>query len=103
MRTNLNTIYHKGRFRCREWAKHLRPYAKRVGNKRFRKNVSALIEDELMEDCISWPKKTNKKSIRVYITTVRNGFKYSSIQKFRSLRDAKNSINRSCVIRYKFL
>ena len=104
MRTNLNTTYHKGRFRCGEWAKHLRPYAKRMGNKRFRKTASSSIEDETIEDGISWPKQRRlKKSVRVYITASNNGFAYSRIQKFSSMRDANNSINRSCVIRYRFL
>ena len=34
-----NKIYHKGPFRSGEYAKHLRPYLKRKGNKRFRKFV----------------------------------------------------------------
>lgn len=36
--SNLNKTYHKGKYRSGEWAKHLRPYLKRVGNKRWRKD-----------------------------------------------------------------
>lgn len=104
MRTNLNTNYHKGRFRCREWAKHLRPFPKRIGNKRFRKSALETIEDELRNEFVIWPKKRGiKKNIKVKITTDSNGNTYSCIEKYGSLRDLKNSINRPCVIRYKIL
>lgn len=33
----MKNIYNKGKNRDEEWAKHLRPILKRVGNKRFRK------------------------------------------------------------------
>ena len=34
---NLNKTYHKGKYRGGEWAKHLRPFLKKLGNKRWRK------------------------------------------------------------------
>jgi len=48
--SNLNKIYHKGKYRSGEWGKHLRPYLKRVGNKRWRKST---LENEIIRN----PKK----------------------------------------------
>lgn len=36
--SNLNKTYHKGKYRGGEWAKHLRPFLKWLGNKRWRKD-----------------------------------------------------------------
>ncbi|MGV6829667.1 MAG: hypothetical protein ACWA45_09760 [Flavobacteriales bacterium] len=39
-----NNTYHKGRFRNNEWAKHLRPFLKKNGNKRWRKTAKHFID-----------------------------------------------------------
>ncbi|NQX92967.1 MAG: hypothetical protein HRT74_12750 [Flavobacteriales bacterium] len=44
--SNNNKIYHKGRFRGGERIKHLRPYLKRLGNKRWRKFQDDIELDE---------------------------------------------------------
>ncbi|WP_298899786.1 hypothetical protein [uncultured Psychroserpens sp.] len=64
---NLNKTYHKGKYRSGEWAKHLRPYLKKVGNKRWRKDGK---EIEISEtDNISQRKTySTKRHIKVRIT-----------------------------------
>jgi len=45
----MKNIYNKGRYRSREWAKHLRPFLKRTGNKKWRKtakNITNVINKE---------------------------------------------------------
>ena len=43
----MRNIYNKGRYRNREWAKHLRPFGKRAGNKKWRKAVKSDIAEQL--------------------------------------------------------
>ena len=93
--TNLNKIYHKGKFRSGEWGKHLSPYLKRVGNKRWRKTgKNNLIEEPI----IIVKRKLIKKAIKVRITCKYYGdHKVTSVSKYRTLQDAKNAINRAHV------
>lgn len=63
---NLNKIYHKGKYRNGEWAKHLRPYLKRVGNKRWRKDGK---EIEIFDNLIQSKKQNRlKRTIKVKFT-----------------------------------
>ncbi len=100
--SNLNKIYHKG-YRNGEWAKHLRPFLKRVGNKKWRKTAKNLSEFE--EEEVRTPKKRRlKKTIKVKITHKSYGeaiFTYT--YKYRTMRDAKNAMNRASVITAKIL
>jgi hypothetical protein len=45
----MKNIYNKGRYRGYEWAKHLRPWGKRDGNKRFRRSANKEIKACLKE------------------------------------------------------
>ena len=40
-----NNIYHKGRYRLGEWAKHLRKWRKKKGNRVFRRTGKNLKDD----------------------------------------------------------
>jgi hypothetical protein len=97
--TNLNKIYHKGRFRSGEWAKHLRPFLKRLGNKKFRKTAVNLEEYDLV--MFRKAKKKLKKRIRVKITISLFGDKkYSYYKNYRTMKDLNNAVKRPNVIRY---
>ena len=107
MANNLGKTYHKGHFRNGEWAKHLRPYGKRQGNKRFRKTGRNILGEEdpfATHSQRNTVKKKKRKRIKVKITYTWFGdIKTTQIRTFASLRDAQNSINRHNVIKYEFL
>ncbi len=104
MSANLNKLYHKGKFRSGEWAKHLRPYLKKVGNRRFRR-TGKKSDNELFDFPIIQPKHhKRRRTINVKITTLTNGiFKTTNVHRFRTMRDVENSIRRPSVIHYKIL
>lgn len=99
---NLNKTYHKGKYRNGEWAKHLRPYLKRVGNKRWRKDGKEIdISDNLIQS-----KKTNrlKRTIKVKITKKFYGdLKWTTITKYRTIRDAENAMRQANVVKAEII
>lgn len=46
----VKNLYNKGRFRSREYTKHLRPFLKRIGNKRWRKTRLREIKNQLRDE-----------------------------------------------------
>lgn len=95
---NLNKTYHKGKYRSGEWAKHLRPYLKKVSNKRWRKTGKNIAEEEIVRPVHTTIKL--KKKIKVKITFQdHNGKTHSRINTYKTLRDAKNAMNQAHVIR----
>ncbi|MCH2235586.1 MAG: hypothetical protein MK078_15145 [Crocinitomicaceae bacterium] len=99
--SNLNKIYHKGEYRFGEWGKHLRPYLKRQGNKKFRR-TDINLDDEFVPKIQS--RKKAKRIIEVKITSMFYGdIKVSKISKYRTMRDAQNAINRGNVVRAHFV
>ncbi len=99
--TNLNKTYHKGIYRGSEWCKHLRPYLKRLGNKRFRKVAATLESDEVERFHKANRKSKKKKKIKVKITKrVWGDSKSTSYRSYRSMRDLNNAISRPNVIQY---
>ena len=101
--SNLNKTYHKGKYRSGEWAKHLRPYLKRVGNKRWRKDGK---EIELNETNDLNPRKkySTKRHIKVKITKKFYGdLKWTTVSKYRTLRDAKNAMKQANVIKSEII
>lgn len=94
--SNLNKIYHKGRFRGGECCKHLRPYLKRTGNKRWRKTGKNLTGSE--EIVPHRKKHRSKKEITVRITLCHYGRKSTRTEKYRTLRDAENAMKRAHVL-----
>lgn len=101
--TNLNKTYHKGKFRGGEWAKHLRPFLKRLGNKRFRKIATTLEENELKRFSNSKRKK-GRKRIKAKITIKLFGDrKYSYYKSYRSMKDLENTVKRPNVINYTII
>ncbi|AXT50324.1 hypothetical protein D1818_05575 [Aquimarina sp. BL5] len=99
---NLNKTYHKGNFRGGEWSKHLRPYLKRVGNKRWRKTGKGLSESEELPSLRG--RKTLKKKIVIRITKKFYGDKeFTRIRKYRNIRDANNAMKRSDAVRAEII
>ena len=97
---NLNKTYHKGKYRGGEWGKHIRPYLKRLGNKRFRK-ISDTLEATEQDRQHLYKKKTGKRHIKAKITLSSNGDRISSYYRtYRSMKDLQNAVNRAYVIRY---
>jgi glycerol-3-phosphate dehydrogenase len=106
----MRSIYNKGKYRNGEWAKHLRPFLKKVGNRRWRMDAKSQIESELL---ISNPpqaaveksterirRKVEKKvKVKIAIKGLR-GQPVSIIRKFRSLKAMKNSVSRNNVLGY---
>lgn len=46
----VKNLYNKGRFRSQEYAKHLRPFLKRIGNKRWLKIRLREIKNQLRDE-----------------------------------------------------
>lgn len=98
--TNFNKIYHKGKYRSGEWAKHLRPYLKRVANKRFRKDALTIESDEY-HNLKSLKKWKIRRKIKAKITLRLNGNSKTSYYKnYRNMKDLNNAVKRPNVIRY---
>ena len=95
---NLNKIYHKGKFRSGERAKHLRPFLKRQGNKRFRKTKTTLEEETFVQNIKSKRAHRRKRIRALIITRMNDGTKLSYYKNYPSLRDLKNAVKRSNVI-----
>ncbi|MFY0630643.1 MAG: hypothetical protein JXR05_09695 [Flavobacteriaceae bacterium] len=103
MSVNLNSIYHKGRYRNGEWGKHLRPYQKRLGNKRFRKTGKLIVSEIDPHGRVNFPRK-KKRLIKVKIRhKIFGEATTTEIKRFHSLRDANNAIKRNGVIEAIFL
>ncbi len=98
----MKKIYNKGKFRSGERAKHLRPYLKRVANKRWRKTSKNIALEEFVN--IKKRKSPLKKDfIKVKITTLNYGSAFSYTKKYRNLRDLHNAIKRNSVLKFIIL
>ena len=100
---NLNKSYHKGKYRSGEWSKHLRPYLKRLGNKRWRKDGKNI--DNIEEIVVKHRKKyKSRRLIKVKITKeIYGDLKWSRITKYRTLRDAENAMKQANIIKAEIL
>ena len=99
---HFNKAYHKGKYRSGEWAKHLRTYLKRVGNKRWRRTGAGLTEIE--ENDKTRKRNNEKRIIKVRITKMYyGGLKTKNITKYRKIRDAENAMRQASVISAEIL
>ena len=106
MSNSLGNIYHKGCYRNGETAKHLRSFAKKCGNKRFRRTGKNLVaeEDPFSPKSFRNSKKKKKKRVKVRITHFWHpGFMTVETKTFESVKAAQNSINRHTVTKYEFI
>jgi hypothetical protein len=97
----MTNLYNKGKYRGGEWAKHLRPFLKTVGNRRWRRTANGLkaLPMEETEEIRLKIKTRSKKTIEVKFKLKEWGNKtHSYKKKYRSLRAAKDAIKRSGVI-----
>jgi hypothetical protein len=104
----MTNIYNKGKYRSGEWAKHLRPFLKRQGNKRWRLSAQNLknIDYERLEILppINNSKIKPKKEIEVKFKLKSFGDRTISYSaKYRSLRSAKDAMKRNRVINAKII
>jgi len=106
----MRNVYNKGRFRNREYAKHLRPFLKREGNKRWRKfakneMLGGLVSEKDMVNFSNEmqnrvPRK-HKKTIKVKITKDLGRYGLSSSYcSYSSIRALNDSLRRNNIIRY---
>jgi hypothetical protein len=104
----MTNIYNKGTFRSGEWAKHLRPYLKRQGNKRWRRTAHNLKNIDPDRSEIT-PQNTDlksklKKTIEVKFKLRSFGDRTISYRaRYRTLRSAKDAMKRNNVINAKIL
>ena len=98
----MTNIYNKGRYRSGEWAKHLRPFLKTIGNRRWRRTASNLKNINLVLDNETIDLKTrskSKKTIEVKFRLKSIGDRtYSYRAKYRNLRAANDAMKRNNVI-----
>lgn len=101
----MKRIYHKGRFRCGEWGKHLRPYCKKVGNRRYRRTAKADIESHVSDSVLSVkPENRRKRVVIVKYTHVSpRGVKVTRVRKFVKVRDAHNALSKPGVYNVTFI
>ena len=104
----MKNIYNKGKYRDGEWAKHLRPYLKRIGNKRWRRTSSTIAVNEydaaISEIISPRTKKRIRKLIEVKFRIRSIGDRtYSYKQKYHSLRSAKDAMKRGNVVDAKII
>jgi len=98
----MTNIYNKGRYRSGEWAKHLRPFLKTIGNRRWRRTASNIKNLDLVLDNETIDLKTrskSKKTIEVKFRLKSIGDRtYSYRAKYRNLRAANDAMKRNNVI-----
>lgn len=104
----MTNIYNKGCYRSGEWAKHLRPFLKKVGNRRWRRTTFKLVNDEIVEEEYDFPNlkkhKKQKKIIEVKFKLKSFGNKtYSHTEKYSSLRAANDAVRRNNVIHARII
>jgi predicted secreted protein len=59
----VRNTYNKGKYRSGEWAKHLRPFLKNIGNRKWRRSAQEIIleESQMPEKRVRICRKTKKK------------------------------------------
>ena len=105
----MTNIYNKGKYRSGEWAKHLRPYLKMIGNRKWRRTANRLKNIDL-ESCeneiINFKSsgKSKEKTIEVKFRLKSIGEKtYSYRAKYRNMRAVYDAMNRNNVIDAKII
>ena len=101
----MRNIYNKGKYRNGEYAKHLSPFLKTNGNRKWRRTSKAVIQNELELDndlptlSIRRIGGKQKKTIKIKIKEYwHKDFKKTSIKKYRTIRGVMNSLKRNKII-----
>lgn len=102
----MKNLYNKGRFRGYEYGK-IPPYMKKIGNRKWRSTVQKELENELSTDSMTKVQLLQKKSkkklrIKVKITLLDQGKKYSRYCTYPSEKQLRDSSKRNNVINVVF-
>lgn len=97
----MRNIYNKGSYRT-ERCKHLGPFLKRNGNRRWRKTANQLkLQDLLYDGVFSTHKRTSvPKVYRVATKIQKEKCRRKSVRWYGTLRAAKDSIQRNSIYYY---
>ncbi|WP_130733903.1 hypothetical protein [Flavobacterium sp. J27] len=106
----MKNLYNKGPYRGYERAKHLRPYWKKIANRKWRATEEVVVEEAIAleqndANAIRNPviKKKPKKSIKVKIKFKEHNDKISSVYtSYRSYKQLNDAIKRNNVITVLF-
>jgi len=106
----MKNLYNKGTFRGYEYTKHLRPFGKKLGNRKWRATVSTIINEQLSLEQnnivdIRNPaiRKKRRKTIKVKITYKGYNDKLTSeYRSYQSHKELEDSIKRNKVVRVLF-
>lgn len=102
----MKNLYNKGPYRSYEYGKHLPPYLKKLGNRKWRATEETVIEEAVAleqndTNAIRNPviKKKLKKNIKVKIKFKEHNDKISSVYaSYRSYKQLEDAIKRNNVI-----
>lgn len=102
----MTKLYHKGKYGMGEWGKHLRPFLKTTGNRKWRRTAAKLNPES--ESLVELPKTRlrgkPKKTIQVKFRMKMDGLGIRSYYaKYATLRAAKDAMKRNSVIEARFL
>jgi hypothetical protein len=107
----MKNIYNKGRYRNGEYAKHLRPFLKTNGNRKFRRTAKNEIENansEMLEIEFQESKRIARK-LKKEITVKAKKYSFNKnlvrtyIKKYRTMRGALDSLKQNNIIEGKII
>lgn len=94
--------YHKGKYRSGEWCKHLGPFLKRTGNRRWRRDARTEIAAELDETALAVAKpdtqRRSRTKIRVRFTITNGRFTHTYNRFYKTRKSAEDAVRRNAVI-----
>lgn len=103
----MKNIYNKGRLRNGEWAKHLRPFLKRGGNKRWRRTGKRLegVDFDVFDSTVGYISKSSKrKPIKVLFKVRSFGeYTFTYTARYHSIRSANDAMKRMNIIDVKIV
>jgi hypothetical protein len=107
----MKNIYNKGRYRNGEYAKHLRPFLKALGNRKWRRTAAVEIEQAFDEEIHTNPVKQQKRISRKKKKLIKVKAKEywfrdltrTYVRKYRTLRSAMDSLKRNNIIEGKIV
>lgn len=104
----MKNTYNKGKYRNFEYAKHLRPFLKRVGNKKWRSGENLVIKEEISLEqteengFVGKSKKKSDSSSAIKVKITCKGFNdvtFSRYKKYKTERALNDSSKRNSVLR----
>jgi len=107
----MKNIYNKGRYRNGEYAKHLRPFLKTNGNRKWRRTAAGEIKKALVEDNqtnqVNQSKRISRKQKKlIKVKAKKYWFRdltRTYVRRYRTLRGAMDSLKRNNIIEGKIM